>query len=249
MTVRERLRAEQGYTLMEMVVATAAGLVVAAAAMAIIATSYHMLANGADRVDANQQGRSALLQIEQLLNSSCVGGLGVSPILGGSVAGSGAPPSGADSITFIASLSDSPTIEPTEYRIYLASNGALDLATYPWTSGSAPDWVFATAPTPTNPQTLVAHAGVSSGPSAAIFQYFAYAANGQLQTNADTLNASGYLLSTSAATVSAITIAFEAFASDNNTSTGNGVDYSDQVVLRLTPVSNTPPTSTPEPCS
>ena len=40
-----------------------------------------MLANGSDRVDANQQGRDALLRIEQLLNSSCVAGVGVSPVV------------------------------------------------------------------------------------------------------------------------------------------------------------------------
>jgi hypothetical protein len=245
MSVRRRLRAEDGYTLIEMIVASGAGLIVAAATMAILATSYHMLANGSDRVDANQQGRDALLQIEQLLNSSCVAGVGVSPIVGGSSAGSGAPPSGANSITFYASQSDAPAAEPNEYVVDLTSGGALDLVTYPYQSGSDPDWVFAT--TPSSTAVLLAHAAVSSGLSS-IFNYYQYTAAGQLQ--ADAL-VGGYLPSSGAATsnVSAVTIQFEALASDNNTSVGNGADFSDQVVLRLTPVSSTPPTSTPEPCS
>jgi Tfp pilus assembly protein PilW len=245
MSPRARLRAEHGYTLIEMIVATGAGLIVAAAALAILATSYHMLANGGDRVDANQQGRIALQRIEQLLNSSCIAGVGVSPIVGGSSAGSGAPPSGADSITFVASQSDSPSAEPSEYVLYLSSGGALDLATYVYRSGSDPDWVFATAPAST--VALLSHAALTSGTSA-IFNYYQYAASGQLQTTADPL-VGGYLPSSSAASVAAVTIQFEALATDNNTSVNNGIDLSDQVVLRLTPVSSTPPTSTPEPCS
>jgi len=94
---------------------------------------------------------------------------------------------------------------------------------------------------------LVAHAAVTSGASS-IFSYYQYNSTGQLQTDA---LVGGYLPSSGAATsnVSAVTVQFEAVASDNNTSVGNGADFSDQVVLRLTPVSSTPPTSTPEPCS
>ncbi len=235
---RKQMRDERGYTLIEMIAATGAGLLVAAAAMALLATSYHMLSNGADRVDANQQGRAALLQIEQLLNSSCVAGVGVSPIVGVSSGGSGAPPSGANSITFYASQSDSPTAEPNEYVVYLSGGGALDLATYPWVSGSNPDWVFATSPSPVTPQVLVTHAATTPGTSA-LFSYYSYASSGQL-TSADP---------SSSSSIAAVTIQFEALATDNNTSIGNGVNFSDQVVLRLTPVSGTPPTSTPEPCS
>ncbi len=247
MSLRGHMRDERGYTLIEMIAATAAGLLVAAAAMALLAASYHMLSNGADRVDANQQGRTALLQIEQLLNSSCVAGVGVSPVVGGSSAGSGAPPSGANSITFYASQSDLPTAEPNEYVVSLSSGGALQLATYQWVSGSNPDWVFSTTASPATPQTLVTHAANTPGTSA-IFSYYQYAASGQLNTTADSL-VGGYLPSSSASSVAAVTIQFEALATDNNTSIGNGVDFSDQVVLRLTPVSGTPPTSTPEPCS
>jgi len=243
--LRKHVRDERGYTLIEMIAATAGGLLVAGAAMALLAASYHMLSNGADRVDANQQGRTALLRIEQLLNSSCVAGVGVSPIVGGSSAGSGAPPSGANSVTFYASQSDSATAEPSEYVVYLSGGGALDLATYAYQSGSNPDWVFATSPSATVP--LITHAANTSGTSA-VFNYYQYAANGQLNTTADTL-VGGYLPSASASSVAAVTIQFEALATDNNTSIGNGANFSDQVVLRLTPVSGTPPTSTPEPCS
>ena len=244
MRTRGHIRDERGYTLIEMIAATAGGLVVAGAAMALLAASYHMLSNGADRVDANQQGRTALLRIEQLMNSSCVAGVGVSPIVGGSSAGSGAPPSGANSVTFYASQSDSPATPPNEYVLYLSGGGALNLDTYSNPTGSEPDWVF---PTTHTTATLVTHAANTPGTSA-LFNYYQYAASGQLNTTADTL-VGGYLPSASASSVAAVTIQFEAFATDNNTSIGNGVNFSDQVVLRLTPVSGTPPTSTPEPCS
>jgi prepilin-type N-terminal cleavage/methylation domain-containing protein len=249
-SVPARLRDERGYTLIEMIMATAAGLLVAAATMAILAASYKMLANGADRVDANQQGRTALLRIEQLLESSCVAGLGVSPVVGGSSAGTGAPPSGANSITFLSSLSDLQSVPPNEDVISLTGGGALDLVTYTNPTGSEPDWVFPTTATSTT--VLVSHAALTPN-TAAIFKYYPYASNGQLATTADQL-VNGYLPSSgnsgqNSATVSAVTIQFEALASDGNSSVGNGVDFSDQVVLRLTPVSSTPPTSTPEPCS
>jgi len=49
MTWRARLRDERGYTLIELILASAAGLLVSGAALAIIAVSYELLRNDADR--------------------------------------------------------------------------------------------------------------------------------------------------------------------------------------------------------
>jgi len=241
-----RLRDERGFTLIEVLIATIAGLLVAGAALAILATSYQMLANNADRVDANQQGRTAMLEIEQLLNSSCVAGLGVSPIVGGSSAGSGAPPSGANSITFLSSQSDLPTTLPYEEVVSLSGSGALQLQTYTNPSGSEPDWIFPTTATTT--ATLVSHAGLVPG-SSAIFQYYPYNSDGTVSSSADQL-VGNYLPTSSAETVAGVKIQFEAAPTDGVTRAGGNVDFSDQVNLSLTPASSTGSSSgTPEPCT
>ena len=72
--LRRRLdpRDERGFTLIEMLVAMLAGGIVASATLAIVIVSVHLTSNYNDRVDANQQGRMAIEQITQALNSSCV---------------------------------------------------------------------------------------------------------------------------------------------------------------------------------
>jgi prepilin-type N-terminal cleavage/methylation domain-containing protein len=243
MTWGARLRDERGFTLIELIVASAIGLLVCGAAFAILAVSYKLLRNDSDRVDANQQGRTAMLKIEQLLNSSCVDGLGVSTVLGGSTAGTGAPPSGANSITFVASRSDNPTTPPSEYQVYLNSANQLDLATYPGT-GPEPNTTFPTTPPTT--ETLISHAAlvpITSG----IFSYYPYLSSGALSTSPS--GVTPYLGATSAAAVAGIGIQFEAQPSDGVTVSGGSADFASQVVLRLTPVSTSTLSSTPAPCS
>ena len=76
------LRDERGYTLVEMILATAAGLVVCVIALTIVLTSLQFSTADADRVDSNQQGSYAMEKIVQALTSSCVAGEGSSPVIG-----------------------------------------------------------------------------------------------------------------------------------------------------------------------
>jgi hypothetical protein len=251
---RELVADERGYSLIELLMATLAGLVVAAATMMIVVSSYQLVHNDADRVDADQQGRIAMEQIEQLLGSSCVAGVDVSPILGGSSAGTGAPPSGANSITFYESLTDSADVTPRvdEAVIFLNGSGALEEDLYPYVSGSTGAWTFAATPSTT--ATLVVHAQDVPGTSS-IFTYYPFTTSGQISTTADALT-SGYLPSNSAQSVGAVGLEFEAAPTDADPAPGSNVDLSDQVVLRLSPVadssgstSSTGATTTPYPCS
>ena len=233
MTWRARLRDERGFTLIELILASAAGLLVSGAALAIIAVSYELLRNDADRVDANQQGRTAMLEIEQLLNSSCVGGLvGFAPVQAGS---------SANSITFIASRADDPATPPSEYQIYLTGSNQLDLTTYQYAAGSAPYWSFSSSG---QTQTLITHAAVVPGTSA-IFSYYPYQSSGALATSISTTP----LSLTDAANVAEIAIQFEAQPSDGVTVSGSNADFASEVVLRLTPVSTSTLSTTPLPCS
>ncbi len=257
----ERFRAQDGLTLVELLVATTAGLVVAGAAMAILLTSLNFSTNAGNRVDANQQGGAAMENIVQALNSSCVNGIinggGVSPIVGSpttssvtggqSVSGGTSTPSSGDSITFVSSLADSASLMPKEVVIAL-TGGALVETTYNATSGVAPSWTFST--TAASTVTLLQHAANPTG-SSAIFSYYGYdPTTGTLSSTPYSI--SGGLSYTNAATTAEVGISFNSQPGSNSQSPGGTVDISNSVVLRLTPVSDNVPNTgatIPTPCS
>jgi hypothetical protein len=264
MTRLARVREEDGYTLVEMILATAAGLVVCVVALTIVLTSLDFANADADRVDSNQQGSFAMERIVQALTSSCVAGEGSSPVIGSAayltgtgpylittprigpfpVTGGG-PASSATSITFLSTLSDAPNAAPNEINVYLNGSGALMMATYPPVTTTPPSWTFASSPSST--VTLLAHAALATGQSA-IFTYSGYDA----ATDAliDTYSASPNLSQASAADVAKVGIEFQADPTDGSNAKDGGVDESDTVTLRLSAATNTPSVqTTPSPCA
>jgi Tfp pilus assembly protein PilW len=248
---RESMRDETGYSLIELLVAIIAGLVVSAAALAVLISSVDLGQSDGERVDANQEGSVAMEKIVQALNSSCVVGQGVSPIVGvtggtGLTGSTGVPISSANSLTFYSSLTDTPTITPNEINIGL-SNGALVMSTYPFvgsTSSTGPTGVYSA--TPTSNFTLVSHAIATPGQP--LFTYSGYDQSTGLPDSTITPP----LGVTGAADTAAVQINFEAQPGDGNTPTKSSVDFQDAVVLRLTAVSNDPPATgatIPQPCS
>ena len=216
------LRSESGFTLVELLVATAIGMVVSTATLAIVITSVHFSSNYADRVDATQQGRTAMQKLTQLLNSSCVAA-SVAPIL---------PTSDANNLWFYSALGDNPTITPSEEEVSF-SGGQLVLNTFANTGGTGPaSWTFAS--TATSQFVLLPHAAqVGSTP---IFQYYGYASGGALNTTPYTLATT--LGSTNAATTAEVQINFQANPTTNGTALGRPAYFSDTVVLRLSPSSS-----------
>ncbi|HEX2703701.1 MAG TPA: prepilin-type N-terminal cleavage/methylation domain-containing protein [Solirubrobacteraceae bacterium] len=248
---RHRLRDERGFTLIELLLATAAGLVVCAAAFAIVVSSLHFSANDAERVDSDQQGSVAMDKIVQALNSSCVLGAGVSPVVGvtgtsGATGSTTAPPSSDNSITFYSSLTDAPAMSnPNEVRIYLSStNGPLDMATYPWVAtGSTGSY----AATPSSTLVLIPHAAPPGSTSTQtsttpIFTYYGY--DPTAGTLSDQYSSNPSLGATNAATTAEVGVDFESQPSDGNDPAHGSVDLSDAVVLRLSAVSNYPDPNT-----
>jgi prepilin-type N-terminal cleavage/methylation domain-containing protein len=248
---RHRLRDERGFTLIELLLATAAGLVVCAAAFAIVVSSLHFSTGDSERVDSDQQGSVAMDKIVQALNSSCVVGAGVSPVVGvtgtsGATGSTGAPPSSDDSLTLYSSLTDAPTMnDPNEVRIYLSSpSGPLDMATYPWVaSGSTGSY----AATPSSTSVLIPHAATpgstpTHNSTTPIFTYYGY--DPTAGTLSDQYPSSSGLGATNAATTAEVGINFQSQPSDGSNPTGGSVDLSDAVVLRLTSVSNYPSPTT-----
>jgi Tfp pilus assembly protein PilW len=245
----DRVRDERGYTLIELLLATVAGLVVCGAALAIVISSLTFSINSGDRTDSDQQASVAMEQIVQALNSSCIVGVGVSPIVGvtstTSVTGStAAAASSNNSITFYSSQADTPTItNPTEYVLYLsAANGPLDMAAYQYSTGSSG---YSAAPSST--LVLVPHAAppgstAKNASSTPIFTYFGYDPTSGALT--DQYSSSPTLGATNAAATSEVGINFQAQPSDGNDPAGAAADVSNTVVLRLSAVPDNPFAST-----
>ena len=170
-----RLRSEQGFTLIEVMVALMIGVVVSGATLAIVIVSVHLGSNYTDRVDANQQGRLAMEKITQALNSSCVTP-NQAPILAGST---------GTSMTFYSGdlTNDNPGAIPNQVTVSLASaQPAPLLMTTQQLTGTAPTWTAAS--TPATVYTLAPSVAqtVSSGATVPLFQYYGYGSGGALAT-------------------------------------------------------------------
>jgi Tfp pilus assembly protein PilW len=265
MSVRTRLNGERGYTLVELVLATAAGLVVCAAALAVVISSLSFADNDADRVNADQQGSAAMERIVQALDSSCVEGWGNSPIVGATgtsaaTGSTGAPPSSGDTVTFFGSLADTPNINPSEISIYLSSNnGPLVMATYPYeTSTGASGTTGYYSPTPST-YTLLAHAAEpgatpTQGSTTPIFTYYGYDTSaGTLTDQLVPSTLTSPLGAANALRTAEVGINFQSQPDDGSNNIGGATDLSDSVVLRLTAVANgttgATGSTTPLPCS
>ena len=238
-TLRRRLREERGFTLIEMLIATLAGIIVTAAMGAIMIVTVHFSSNVNDRVDANQEGRVAMEKITQALNSSCVAA-GVTPIQAGS---------DWNHLIFYSALADTPAINPNLLEVEL-TGGSLTMLTNDWVSGTGPTgssgWSF--SPTVNSTFTLLPYATNETVNSASVpvFQYYGYGSNGALTTNLDPTDTT--LTAATAAQVAEVVITFESFPSYNWNATGRAADIADSVVLRLTPASDQS-TATNAPCS
>jgi Tfp pilus assembly protein PilW len=68
------LRSERGFTLVELLVAMASGVIVGGALLAVIVIAQHQETIITDRTQADQIGRGSLERIQEELHSSCVGG-------------------------------------------------------------------------------------------------------------------------------------------------------------------------------
>jgi Tfp pilus assembly protein PilW len=221
------LRAERGFTLIEVMVASMIAMVISGAALAIVIVSVHLGSNYTDRVDANQQGRLAMERITQALNSSCVTP-NQPPVLAGST---------DTSVTFYSGQSDLPGGTPLQITVSLASTqpAPLLMSTQKLT-GTAPTW---TPSGNASTFTLVPYAAqsVSSGVTLPVFRYYSFTAGGAISTIPLAV-ASGGLTGAQAAATAEVAINFQSLPSNSLSTNGRSVAFADAVVFRLTPPSS-----------
>lgn len=163
MRARLDVRDERGATMTEVLVATAAGLVVLSALTMVIVVTLHGSARVSARVEATQTARLAVARITEQLHSACVAPK-IAPVRAGS-SGNAVRffRAGGDQATAVAPV---PTL--TEIRLEAGTLSQTEYAV----AGGAPNW----AETPTvlsGPRTLLT--GISPvAPSDSIFSYYGY---------------------------------------------------------------------------
>ena len=169
-------------------------------------------------------------KITQALNSSCVTP-NQAPILVGST---------GTSMSFYSGQNDHPGAIPDEITISLASPQPVPLLMSTQTlTGSAPTWTATS--TPPSIYTLAPSVvqSVSAGATLPVFQYYGYGSGGTISTAAFPI-ASGGLTAAQAAATAKVVISYQVLPSDNQSTSGRPVDFSDAVVFRLTPPSGSP---------
>jgi hypothetical protein len=244
---------EQGFSLMELLVAMLASIVVVIALYTIINFTLNQEVRTNEIAQADQVGRTALGSIVEELHSSCTG---VAPIQQPSAPVSPLTKSGPLSMWFISAYGDTESgaatlPEVTEHDIVWTSNETSNtgkklgtLTDYAFKSeGEYPAWKFpslttANAAKPPNKVTIFAKNVIPNevNSEATIFQYYKYE-NGALVTTKPSTSAA------EAEHVAKVTIGFSQASTGGglgstkggDTRTGRPASFSDSVVLRLDP--------------
>jgi Tfp pilus assembly protein PilW len=260
-SLSQLLEGEQGVSLIELLVAILAGMIVIIALFNLQIVTLHQTTRVFTRVDATQHARVAIESLENELHSACLTD-NVTPVQAGST---------ANSLEFISQVGNGATLTPVEHIITFNSvAGTLTDAQYAETgmttnSSGVPIYTFAS--TATSTRTLLTN--VSQTGSTPVFQYYAYQEpmNGSTPYTdasgdaymmlldgtsevpgtstippASPLSTSPSLSSADAANTAEVVTSLSVGASGTtgeNTSLSDASDsVSDGVVLRLTPAAN-----------
>lgn len=221
MTRLDLVRDESGMTLVELVVATAAGVVVMTGVTLTMIVTLRETNRVANHVEANQRARITMTKIINQLHSACVAPQ-ITPVQEESTG------------TLLSFLHQSGSaVAPTPVLSKISLTGTtLSQSDYPATGGAAPKWTFALTPS----STVQLMTGVSAiSESIPLFRYFAYS-NGHVSATplATPLNLN-------ASSAVQVNVAFKAtplktVAGDANAETA----IQNAALLRLTPPAYNP---------
>ena len=141
---------ERGMTLIELIVALAAGMVVFLGVTTMVVASLHQSTRVERRVHATQEARITVHRIITELHSSCVAAE-VAPIQ---------EKSSGTSLSYVYQVGSGATLTPVLHKVSLTGT-TLTMTTYPSTSGSTPEWFFSETPSATS--TLMTNVSAVSG--------------------------------------------------------------------------------------
>jgi hypothetical protein len=156
---------QSGVTVIELVVATMAGMVVFLGLTMVVVGSMHQTNRVSKHVHATQEARTVLHRIVTELHSACVAAE-VAPIQQNS---------SGTSMTYVYQTGSAAALTPVLHQIALTGT-ELTLSTYSATGGSTPKWTFSTTAASTKP--LLKGVSAVSG-SIPVFRYYRFE-NGQI---------------------------------------------------------------------
>jgi type II secretory pathway pseudopilin PulG len=174
--ITARLRRADGFTLVELLAAMAAGMVVLGGLVTVISVTLRQTSYTFTRVDATQRARAALNHIEDELHSACLVN-GVTPIEGGA---QGSQVSDANNLVFVSQYGTSASPTPVEHKItYDPVKHTVTEYTYTVSGGGDPtQWTFASSPTRSAGTLLLTNTSqipiANTSNFVPVFQYFAY---------------------------------------------------------------------------
>ena len=244
------IHAEDGFTLVELLVAMVASVAVIAALVALMSISLHQETQIADRVQDDRAGRSAMNRILEELHSSCTG-FGAAAIQAPSttpltpLAVTGGVNLWYLSSYGVSSSGEASPVTVTQHDINWTatktSNTGESLGTlrdYSFSgSGSAPNWAFGSLST-TNATSRTLATNVIPGEANTIFHYWRYDTT---TTDTETV---GQLISVPANEVATyvakgriaeVTLSYKQAPEDGDTRSGHVATFNGSSVLRLTP--------------
>ncbi len=217
MTRPDLVDQEDGYTLIELMTAMTAGLIVFAGLTLVIIATMHHSTRTQNRVHATQEARLVVQQIVTEMHSACVAAE-VAPVQ---------PNSGANAIAYVYQTGSGAALTPVLHEVIL-SGTTLNMLTYPATSGSTPSWTFSNTASAT--KTLMTNvAPVETG--APVFSYYAYGSSGVVSSTPLTTP----LSATDAAKTVQVNVALKVNA--RNPDTNGGAILQNQAFLRFSPPS------------
>lgn len=231
---------ERGFTLIELVVALATGMVVLLALFGILDTTLRHSTALQDRVQANQIGRIAMTKMVDEMHSACLSP-SFTPVQ---------PESSPTELRFISAVGNEAVLANAyEHRIVFTEKGKegtlIDYA-YKSNGGSWPKFTFASTATPSG-GTLLAN-NISKTTGVPMFSYYKYAEASEdpetLPLNTidekESLAEKEKLNTKTAAETAAVKVGFHAETNDRNT-LNRGVDLSSQLTFSFSvPNSETP---------
>jgi type II secretory pathway component PulJ len=214
------LRDERGTTLVELMVALMAGLVIISALTMVIMTTMHGTARVTARVEATQRARIALVRLMQELHSACISPE-IAPVK---------EKSEGNALRFVHQTGTE--VQPTPVLSVVSySSGTLTQADFAYASGTAPNWIFAESASST--KTLLTKVAPVS-PSSSIFSYYRYS-GGTLSTTPQATPLSKTESELTVEVRAALTAEPEKASVVRDA--GSGATVQDAATLRLTPPS------------
>jgi len=161
----EPIRDERGTTLVELLVATGAGIVVLFAITAMMIISLRETARVNTHVDATQRARTVLNKVIEELHSACIAPQ-IAPV---------GEESTGTKLVFIHQTGSAVAPTPVKSVVTL-TGGTISQSNYPSTGGEAPNWTYSGSASST--EQMMTNVSPTP-PSTSIFNYYSYS-NGEV---------------------------------------------------------------------